>query len=423
MAPRPVERLDAREVSASEWAERLDGRQPVLLTHALECHGPWDADAWEAQVLQQYGQRVVAYTTRGKLATCQSYAPLSRTWRIVDGSSHARPVSYMDENLLEGEILEAVMSRLPPFMRKDYFQEEAFRNHVMINPVCFTHGGRGTRSDFHSDFLDWTGWNVLLRGEKTWRWWCRTPENEAAFAGVRVPRLKEVHPEGLAAGWESRADSYAEVHGEDPGPGRPHTFSPRPSPDASGASWPSPDYETVQLPGEMVVFPGHWWHQVYHYDSTVALASQYCNDRILARCLAHVLEWCGVGGPASQSLLARLGGEPPDVQIDEALRLALAMRLGPPEHAEREQRCLEVRLGLARGALSAAASDPLPCPGPSEAHPASWGRPATGAACRAVGRPQAPLATARDRRCGWPPRRRGGQRGPSRGLGVPRCSE
>ena len=159
-----------------------------------------------------------------------------------------------------------------------------------------------------------------------WRWLRRSPESEAAFAGARVPRLTEAHPLGLAAGWESRADSFAEVRVGAPG-GRPEGFVGRPSPEGDG-SLPPPDYEVVQRAGEMVVFPGHWWHQVYHYGPTLAVASQYCNDRILHRCLAHVLDWCGVGTGAADGLLAGLAarGAPPYTRIEEALRLALEVR-------------------------------------------------------------------------------------------------
>lgn len=191
--------------------------------------------------------------------------------------------------------------------------------------MCLCRGGPGTRSDFHTDFLDWTGWNILLRGEKLWRWWLRTPENDLVFAPVQIPRCTEVHPQGLAAGWESRADVYAEVEGT-PLPASPHRFIPRPSPEQTVIPLPPPDYEVVQHAGEMVVFPGNFWHQVYHYTDTVALAAQYCNDRILPRCLSHVLEWCGVSPERTRNLLMKLEQEPPDVCIEELLRLALAVR-------------------------------------------------------------------------------------------------
>merc|ERR1739848_795357 len=114
---------------------------------------------------------------------------------------------------------------------------------------------------------------------------------------------------------------YAQVEGvEDGKPSRPLGFRARLTPDAPpGSSMPPPDFEVVQRAGEMVVFPGHWWHQVYHYGDTVALASQYCNDRILQRVLGHVLDWCGVTAGVANLLLQHVEHESPTRQIEEAL--------------------------------------------------------------------------------------------------------
>jgi ribosomal protein L16 Arg81 hydroxylase len=35
--------------------------------------------------------------------------------------------------------------------------------------------------------------------------------------------------------------------------------------------------EVVQQEGEVLLLPSGWWHQAYHEDSTIAIASQYLN--------------------------------------------------------------------------------------------------------------------------------------------------
>jgi hypothetical protein len=37
-------------------------------------------------------------------------------------------------------------------------------------------------------------------------------------------------------------------------------------------------YQLVQKPGEMVIIPPGFYHQTYHLDETVSIASQYCNE-------------------------------------------------------------------------------------------------------------------------------------------------
>merc|ERR1712062_806782 len=45
-------------------------------------------------------------------------------------------------------------------------------------------------------------------------------------------------------------------------------------------------HEVTQSAGEIIVFPGSWWHQTLHLSPTLAIASQYVN-RHSAR---HILD-------------------------------------------------------------------------------------------------------------------------------------
>eukprot|EP00971_Amphidinium_carterae_P226723 4496709-Amphidinium_carterae.1 len=108
----------------------------------------------------------------------------------------------------------------------------------------------------------------------------------------------------MAASLVSRSDAFFQKLDDDPSCPR---FVPQLSPASPpGCQWPSPDFEVVQNAGEMLVFPGEWWHQVYHCSATAGLASQYCSRRTLPRSLIHILAWCGIPVHAAQQYVDRL---------------------------------------------------------------------------------------------------------------------
>eukprot|EP00747_Dinoflagellata_sp_TGD_P065057 gnl/TRDRNA2_/TRDRNA2_154184_c2_seq2.p1 gnl/TRDRNA2_/TRDRNA2_154184_c2~~gnl/TRDRNA2_/TRDRNA2_154184_c2_seq2.p1 ORF type:complete len:197 (+),score=33.17 gnl/TRDRNA2_/TRDRNA2_154184_c2_seq2:62-652(+) len=49
----------------------------------------------------------------------------------------------------------------------------------------------------------------------------------------------------------------------------------------------------VQLPGETVLIPSEWVHQVYHVTPSVAIAGQHANKALRRTVFGHVLEYCG----------------------------------------------------------------------------------------------------------------------------------
>jgi hypothetical protein len=50
--------------------------------------------------------------------------------------------------------------------------------------------------------------------------------------------------------------------------------------------------QIVQHPGEMILIPPNFWHQVYHLEPSIAVASQYVNAAGKKRMFSHMLEWC-----------------------------------------------------------------------------------------------------------------------------------
>merc|ERR1711924_375840 len=132
-------------------------------------------------------------------------------------------------------------------------------------------GGTGGRSDLHADPFAWTGWNFLLEGVKIWKFYPHLPRNtETAFQSWRVPfgipdsanaHLQPHQYCSIAGSWKSSVDLFARVpDGSSP---NTSTFS------ADLEKYPSaqhatPPIEYVQNQGELLIFPGHYWHQVYH---------------------------------------------------------------------------------------------------------------------------------------------------------------
>ena len=48
----------------------------------------------------------------------------------------------------------------------------------------------------------------------------------------------------------------------------------------------------VQEEGDLVLIPPRFWHQVYHLEPSIALASQYINTYGKDRTFKHILNWC-----------------------------------------------------------------------------------------------------------------------------------
>merc|ERR1711879_953455 len=98
---------------------------------------------------------------------------------------------------------------------------------------------------------------------------------------------------------KSNVDVFSEILGtaDSQNPSRTDTcFGPdlRRYPCAQQATLP---IEYLQKPGELVIFPGHWWHQTYHYSRTVGFAGQVLNDRNLRQVMEHIIQWCQLETP------------------------------------------------------------------------------------------------------------------------------
>ena len=48
----------------------------------------------------------------------------------------------------------------------------------------------------------------------------------------------------------------------------------------------------MQEPGDLVIIPPNWWHQVYHLEPSIAVAFQFIDERGKERVFAHIINWC-----------------------------------------------------------------------------------------------------------------------------------
>lgn len=60
--------------------------------------------------------------------------------------------------------------------------------------------------------------------------------------------------------------------------------------------------EVLQQSGELLVFPGSWWHQTYSEEESWAVCAQYLKPNNLDSVLRHICDWCGIDmlGPANE---------------------------------------------------------------------------------------------------------------------------
>ncbi|CAN0445798.1 unnamed protein product, partial [Ascophyllum nodosum] len=143
---------------------------------------------------------------------------------------------------------------------------ELFPSAVRPQKWCLIMGGLGARSFLHGDPMEWIGWNVLLEGRKHWTFLPPSPELDARLETYRLPP-NAFGPHNISAGWQSDTDLYRQGT---------RTLS-----GDSSASWPSTREAQitemassgVQEPGDVVIIPPRHWHQVYHLEPSVAVAS------------------------------------------------------------------------------------------------------------------------------------------------------
>lgn len=145
------------------------------------------------------------------------------------------------------------LAALPPELRPDWAW-------LMI-------GARGTSTPLHVDLMASSAWNLLRSGRKRWRF---HPPARAESWGLLPPGC---HPPGAAAGGQ---------------------------------------VEFVQRPGDLVVTPSGWAHEVHNLTGTVSITANFVNHSNLGFALRYF----------------ELTGDTPNLEALTAIRDAFSEALG-----------------------------------------------------------------------------------------------
>lgn len=148
---------------------------------------------------------------------------------------------------------------------------------------------------------------MLLSGRKRWRLLPNTEGNCSAFRGWREPcGIWDASGDRLLVDCAGSWNSLADLFGLDLGK----------APALEGG------VELVQEAGELLVFPGFWWHQTCAESEAWAVCAQRLNCRNVDRVLGHVAAWCGLGALSSDVLAS------PEARVEAVLSAALEAKGG-----------------------------------------------------------------------------------------------
>lgn len=258
---------------------------------AVPCSHSFNAAECASQLLDNFGSDRVRFTISSEPQK-RFKAPLAT---VMDVAAAGHPVMSMHEGVPRGMVEEVVRSALSAdcpwrgVIETDMFP--VLMPEGVCPETCLVLGGAGACSSLHADPFDWTGWSLLLTGEKKWRFWdvatspefdCGSSLENSPGSGVSLwpsPEMTHCFPAAAdrpAFGARGLGASIVAT---------PQVLSPS-SPSSSALSSssaitavPEPDFTLVQRAGEFLFFPASRWHHVEHVQGpTVALCGQVCRS-------------------------------------------------------------------------------------------------------------------------------------------------
>jgi hypothetical protein len=105
--------------------------------------------------------------------------------------------------------------------------------------------------------------------------------------------------------------------------------------DSSGPKLCNGAYAAIQEEGETVFIPPNSWHQVYHLQPSIAIASQHMNHFNQRQVLQHMLSTCCPAAEVPVLLEGVLGLKEERARVERAIKLALRGRYGLELGAEK----------------------------------------------------------------------------------------
>ena len=241
--PRQVPR--ERGLTWQRYHEEFEGQVPVLL-EAAYAEMPCLKDGWvENEIMTPFRKDRVLFVAHSEKAEDRVMSTKLATFiKNVNKNSQAAWSYLHDEFFLKRHPhLMTACPALPPLLHgQDLFalmpRELAPQNATLL------WGGRYSRSRLHVDSYNWTGTNVVLRGEKFFR--LIPPGGHDRHLDV-VMRTCGAALECVS--YEGRVDLFERV--------------------PQGV----PLWEAKLGPGDALVIPPGWWHQAVNLGNTLALAS------------------------------------------------------------------------------------------------------------------------------------------------------
>ncbi|CAE7579364.1 PSR [Symbiodinium sp. CCMP2592] len=218
------------------------------------------------------------------------------------------PRPKREETLLpdiDKELVDQILSSLPAAMQEDLF--DRFPRCLRPSRLCLFGATAGAQCDAHADHLDWTGWSLLLAGRKLWRFLPNTPATAEVLSAWRES-FGLSGPGGelfsIAGSWNTQEDLFK----QDPWRG----------------------IEVLQEAGEIIVFPGSWFHQTRAEEDSWAVCAQLLNTSNVDSVVGHICDWCKIPRPISSTT---------EQKIDDTLGSVLAGRVTLGGSSGREALC------------------------------------------------------------------------------------
>ena len=253
--------------------------------------------------------------------------------RVLDVAAAGHPVLAMIEGLPPRalEVAKRAALAAPARWRADARDGDALRRLLPAAcrpaPAAVVLGGTSAASALHADPYHWTGWHLLLTGEKEWRFFgdadagkcCWPPASRcvrAPAAPAGAAARARYGASGLGAAFVADAACRSRALDE----GAADDEVPRP---------PRPLCVVTQRAGEMLVFPGGHWHVVVHtMGPTIAVCGQCVRASGASRTVAHIAAWRSLAAAA-----AALGSLLDDTAAADAVCMIVVLLA---ERAERQ---------------------------------------------------------------------------------------
>ena len=204
--------------------------------------------------------------------------------------------------------LQRDIEPIPEPLHVDFFQ--SLPEGVKPESAFMLWGTRHSRSELHVDPYNWTGSNALLVGKKSWKLYPPGQDH------LLYPRPNALCGSPLNCHkYQSRVDAFAYEYTD---------ILRRKFPEFGNArAW-----SATQAPGELMMIPPGWFHQVQNDEESLAVASQAWTDDGFEATFAEIAKFPGNApgfdylerGLSRREKLAKLLSAIPDAVVESARR-------------------------------------------------------------------------------------------------------